>query len=191
MVKNKGCHLSSGSQKYVQPQTVLPASVLPSDPLSTSQLKRSSENTIPPAPPPPSSEPQWLPFAHTHYGGPSCQRPLQTSLSPLPLTLGKLRDTEHFDSHELYMWLSEFKLIKNELHYREFPGSLVVRTLCCHCHGLGSIPGWGTKIPQATWHSASPPPPIQKKKKNLKKVNYIIVKNSAPWSLSHFKCYCG
>ena len=122
-----------------------------------------------PAPPPPRSAPQWLPFAHTHYGGPSCQRPLQTSLSPLPLTLGKLRDTEHFDSHELYMWLSEFKLIKNELHYREFPGSLVVRTLCCHCHGLGSIPGWGTKIPQATWHSASPPHPIQKKKKKLEK----------------------
>ena len=119
--------------------------------------------------PTPSSEPQWLPFAHTHYGGPSCHRLLQISLSPLPLTLGKLRDIEHFDSHELYMWLSEFKLIKNELHYREFPGSPVVRTLRCHCHGLGSIPGWGTKIPQATWHSAHAHPPQKKKKKKLEK----------------------
>ena len=31
----------------------------------------------------------------------------------------------------------------------EFPGGSVVRTCCFHCHGLGSIPGWGTKILQA------------------------------------------
>ena len=34
----------------------------------------------------------------------------------------------------------------------------MVRTQCFHCHGLGSIPDWGTKIPQAT---------RQKKKKEL------------------------
>ena len=34
---------------------------------------------------------------------------------------------------------------------REFPGGPVVRTRRFHCHGLGSIPGWGTKIPQAGW----------------------------------------
>ena len=28
----------------------------------------------------------------------------------------------------------------------------MVRTQCFHCHGQGSIPGRGTKIPQATWH---------------------------------------
>ena len=34
--------------------------------------------------------------------------------------------------------------------YREFPGSPMVRTQGFHCHGPGSIPGQGTKIPQAT-----------------------------------------
>ena len=28
----------------------------------------------------------------------------------------------------------------------------MVRTRCFHCWGLGSIPGQGTKIPQAVWH---------------------------------------
>ena len=32
---------------------------------------------------------------------------------------------------------------------REFPGGPVVRTPCFHCGGVGSIPGQGTKIPQA------------------------------------------
>ena len=33
---------------------------------------------------------------------------------------------------------------------REFHGSLVVRTLRFHCEGLHSIPGWRSKLPQAT-----------------------------------------
>ena len=33
---------------------------------------------------------------------------------------------------------------------RELPGSLMVRILGFHCGGLGSIPGQGTEIPQAT-----------------------------------------
>ena len=32
----------------------------------------------------------------------------------------------------------------------EFPGGPVIRTLHFHCQGLCSIPGQGTKIPQAT-----------------------------------------
>ena len=31
----------------------------------------------------------------------------------------------------------------------EFPGSPMVKTQCFHCQGLGSISGWGMKIPQA------------------------------------------
>ena len=34
---------------------------------------------------------------------------------------------------------------------REFPYGPVVRTLCFHCRRQGSIPDWGTKIPQTTW----------------------------------------
>ena len=37
---------------------------------------------------------------------------------------------------------------KQKKNFREFPGGPVVRTWCFHCQGLGSIPGWGTKIPQ-------------------------------------------
>ena len=43
----------------------------------------------------------------------------------------------------------------------EIPCAPVVRTWCCHCRGLGSIPGGETKIPQAAWHS-------QEKKKKKK-----------------------
>ena len=35
---------------------------------------------------------------------------------------------------------------------RVFPGSPVVETLSYHCRGVGSIPGQGTKIPQAMGH---------------------------------------
>ena len=41
---------------------------------------------------------------------------------------------------------------------REFPDGPVVRTQHFHCCDLGSIPGWGTKVPQAVWP--------KKKKKN-------------------------
>ena len=36
---------------------------------------------------------------------------------------------------------------------REFPGGIVVRITGFHCHGPGSISGWGTEILQAAWHS--------------------------------------
>ena len=32
---------------------------------------------------------------------------------------------------------------------QEFPGGLVVRILGFHCHGPGSVPGWGAEILQA------------------------------------------
>ena len=38
-------------------------------------------------------------------------------------------------------------------HCCEFPGSPVVRTQHFHCQGLGSISGWGTKVPQAAGHT--------------------------------------
>ena len=46
-----------------------------------------------------------------------------------------------------YMWN-----LKKKKRYREFPGGLVVKTQHFHCHGLGSIPGWGPEIFQALWH---------------------------------------
>ena len=45
--------------------------------------------------------------------------------------------------------------------FRDFPGSSVSKTPLFQCRGMGSVPGWGTKIPQATWYS-------QKKKRKRK-----------------------
>ena len=39
----------------------------------------------------------------------------------------------------------------SRLHSCEFPGGPVVRILCFHCWGPGSISGKGTKILQAKW----------------------------------------
>jgi len=36
--------------------------------------------------------------------------------------------------------------------HREFPGCPAIRTQQFHCRAPGSIPGQGTKIPQATQH---------------------------------------
>ena len=36
---------------------------------------------------------------------------------------------------------------------RELPGGPVVRTKRFHYCGLGSVAGWGIKIPQVVWHS--------------------------------------
>ena len=53
-----------------------------------------------------------------------------------------------------------------ESHYkREFPGGSVVRTPRFHCHGWGSIPGWGTQIPPIVRPS--------KKKKFKRKIQEI------------------
>ena len=44
---------------------------------------------------------------------------------------------------------------------QDFPGGPVVKTPCFQCRGMGSIPGQGTKIPQAVW-------PKKKKKRKEK-----------------------
>ena len=49
----------------------------------------------------------------------------------------------------------------------EFPGGPVVRIWHLHCGGLGSIPGWGTKIPQATQRG-------QKKKKIHEQLRNLV-----------------
>ena len=38
------------------------------------------------------------------------------------------------------------------MSFRKFTGSPVVRTPCFDFPGPGLIPGWGTKIPQASQH---------------------------------------
>ena len=46
-----------------------------------------------------------------------------------------------------------FNFMKRHKNSTEvIPGSPMVRTPSCHCRSPGSVPGWGTKIPQATWH---------------------------------------
>ena len=38
-----------------------------------------------------------------------------------------------------------------KLQGRDFPGSLVVKTLASNAEGAGSIPIWGAKIPHNLW----------------------------------------
>ena len=45
------------------------------------------------------------------------------------------------------------KTVGNDDKVWDFPGGPVVNTLPFNAGGVGSIPGQGTKIPQATWHS--------------------------------------
>ena len=56
------------------------------------------------------------------------------------------------DYFSFYLWEGFNFKFKFLYLRREFPGGPVVRTRCSHCHGLGSISGWGNKIPQATQH---------------------------------------
>ena len=61
--------------------------------------------------------------------------------------------------------------LRNYQWVGSFPGSPVAGTLCFHCRGMGSTPGWGTKISHAA-------PCSQKKKKKLEKLIKIKVKIS-------------
>ena len=61
------------------------------------------------------------------------------------------------------VWLNSLQIKKKEkkkkllalkcFYSLEFPGSPVIRSQCFHCWSLGSICGWGTKVPQAKWYS--------------------------------------
>ena len=65
------------------------------------------------------------------------------------------------------IWVGEGDVLRKErlpwlfktVFWWEFPDAPVIRTLDCHCCGLGLIPGQGTKIPQAVQQG-------QKKKEN-------------------------
>ena len=62
------------------------------------------------------------------------------------------------------------------------PGGPEVRTRCFHCQGPSSIPGWGTKTPQVTWHSTptpcpSPPNPWDKTRETA----FLVGKDLCLW----------
>ena len=44
-----------------------------------------------------------------------------------------------------------FNLHPNRKRGRDFPRGPVVKTLPSNIGGLGSMPGWGAKIPHASW----------------------------------------
>ena len=55
-----------------------------------------------------------------------------------------------FDKIQQPFMIKTFQKVSTEgAYFWELPGGLVVRIQCCHCSGLGLIPGWGTEIPQA------------------------------------------
>ena len=64
----------------------------------------------------------------------------------------------------------------------------MARTQCFHCQGQNSIPGQGTKIPQATRHA----PPQKKKKSSTSRIIGIEPsrKNSKSFVLPHYTTPC-
>ena len=52
---------------------------------------------------------------------------------------------------EVNKCINELKKKKKSRVCGEFPGVPVVRTQRSHCQNPGSVPGRGTKIPQAIW----------------------------------------
>ena len=71
-------------------------------------------------------------------------------------------------------WIDFKKNTNKNIIGREFPGGPVVKTLCFHCWGLGSIPGGGTKILQAERLS----------QKNKKEENKNIIGDPRIWQKS-------
>ena len=68
------------------------------------------------------------------------------------------------------------------MSFRKFPGSPVVRTLCFDSPGPGLIPGWGTKVPQASQHG-------QQKKTSFKIPSLVfssVLKNTHDWKYDNF-----
>ena len=55
---------------------------------------------------------------------------------------------------------------QEKAHLRDFPGNPVVKTPHFQCRGMGSIPGWGTKISHAVR--------VGKKKKKVPPENIIF-----------------
>ena len=55
----------------------------------------------------------------------------------------------------------------------------MVRTWHFHCHGPGSIPGQGTKIPQAAQHGQ------KKKKGSLKRMTFIFTSSTKCVKIRH------
>ena len=53
--------------------------------------------------------------------------------------------------HIFYGWFSSSE------KQRDFPGGPVIKSLCYHEGGMGSIPGRWTKIPHDTWYGTPPP----------------------------------
>ena len=55
--------------------------------------------------------------------------------------------------------------------HRDLPGGLAIKTLSFHAGGMGSIPGWGTKIP----HVVQNGPEVKKKEERKKLLYYIFL----------------
>ena len=62
------------------------------------------------------------------------------------------------------LYADHISMKKEKKREEVFPGGPVVRTQRFQCHGPGSIPGWGTKIPQAVQNG-------QKKKRPVYQAN--------------------
>lgn len=91
---------------------------------------------------------------------------LTTSTTGLSYMEVNLAGYKIFDSH-----LFPMNILCS--YSREFPGRPGVSTCCFGCHGLGSVPAWGSKILQDTQRS-------QKKKEQARLSNKGTINPSSP-----------
>ena len=100
----------------------------------------------------------------------------------------KSRHTGEVLDHRQGAWTtnSEIEISKEIikiLGFGDFPGSPVVKTPHPNTRGTDMIPGWETRMPDATGHSTPPPP--AKKKTHQKPGHLTHELNSAHRSIEH------
>ena len=78
--------------------------------------------------------------------------------------------------------LRHYKKVRLRIRNRDFPGGPVVKTLPSNAGGVGSIPGWGTKIPHAVGCSQK----LKKKKKRIRnQIGTSTGKKMGPFTTSN------
>ena len=58
---------------------------------------------------------------------------------------------------------------RNKKSIRDFPGSLVIKTLPSKARSIGLVPGWGAKIPHASWPKNKNKTPKNRNSNNFNK----------------------
>ena len=70
---------------------------------------------------------------------------------PLKVSVSHRQDKDTMHVSRIQGKLREMYYDRSKSCFGDFPGSPVLKTLPSNSGGVGSVPGWGTKIPHASW----------------------------------------